>query len=129
MCQFLYLQGKIKMKFQNSLDKKYYNTLEEALLNPRRKKMWEENKKNVEEFKIILYDSYEVEDVYLMKEFFDTTKLTLDKLPILVKLNKQCFEEMVDNHFFESLKYKFKYFVFCENKIYILNDGWILLNE
>ena len=90
--------------------KEYYNSLNELKNNHPRNMILKENKVIVDELKQLMFDKYNVEDIYLYGDILEKNKYNVDALDLLIYIDKTEFEKMVDDFFLEDYnKINFKF--------------------
>lgn len=93
------------MNFEESLYKKYYYSINEVIKNDYNKKeILESLQDKIDEIKDTLFISYDVEEIYLINEFFEKNKF-IDRLSVLIELDQRNYEELYETNF-KDLKYK-----------------------
>lgn len=87
------------MNFDTSLEKEYYYSINETLQNDSfRNKIWEENKDYLLVLKEELFLHYDIENIYVINEFFEKNTL-VENIPILIDIDKINLEEMAESEF------------------------------
>lgn len=111
------------MKF-NDL-KNYYPTLNEALKDSRRKSLFVSKQNKLLELKEKLFDVYDVEDIYIIDDFFDKSIFSINKLPIYCEMSQQSFDAFVEQKEIYGLIEDFSLYIHTPNHLfYLKNELW-----
>ena len=89
------------MNFNDSIEKNYFHTLNEA--KTFRPQVWKKSSVIIEKLINELYDNFDIEEsVFVINDFFDKNIYSLNKIDVLVKLDKNKFEELVESKIIEK---------------------------
>lgn len=112
------------MNFNNSIEKNYFHTLNEA--KNFRPQVWKKNDVIIEKFADDLYDNFDIEEsIFVINDFFDKDIYSLDKIDILVKLDNGKFEELIESKImaeYQTDNINFHFMV--EDIFYIFNNSF-----
>lgn len=101
----------------------YYPTLTEAMKDSRRKMLYESKEKLLESLETSLFDHYNVDELYIVNEFFDRDIFSIDRIPIYFKMKVNLFEQFVDNHEANKLCNNFDIYIEANNSIFRFKNG------
>jgi len=112
------------MNFNDSIEKNYFHTLNEA--KTFRPQVWKKSSVIIEKLINELYDNFDIEEsVFVINDFFDKNIYSLNKIDVLVKLDKNKFEELVESKIMTEYEHDNINFHFVvENVFYVFNNSF-----
>ena len=103
----------------------YYNSIKDALKNPRRKELFESKTNHIEALKTTMFDCFNVDNVYVIDGFFDKEQFTLPTLPVYMEMCQSEFEDFVDSTKMLFLKEDFDVYIKVKETLYhYYDDMW-----
>jgi len=111
------------MNFNESLNKEFYYSLEEAFKRePHKKKLWESLSDYFDSFVQNLFDEYDITDIYVINDIFEKNGLH-DKVSILIETTLFDFDQLYEDKYsvFDNTS-KVKYFISTPEYVYSIND-------
>lgn len=112
------------MKFQKTLNKEYFDSLQESLIIANRKKLWENNKQKLDYLREQLFDLYDIETIFVINEFLEKNIYNINKIPILIETNKNNFEDIVESCFVQNIVSDFDFYFLVEDILYFFDKDW-----
>lgn len=82
------------MNFNESLEKEYYYSLEEAFKSPFKKNLWDKNIERILSLKESLFINYDIDEIYIINEFLEKNS-TNEKISILIKADQKDLDDLV----------------------------------
>lgn len=108
------------MKFDDCTN--YYSSLTEALKDNRRQALYERNEDFLTMLETTLFDKYDVEEIFIVDEFFDRQKFDLTRLPLYWEMSKPKFESFVDAREADFLCEQFDLRVRVDSAVFHFNN-------
>lgn len=106
------------MNFRTTTEHQTYYSLSDVLKEDYSKaRLWTRNEDDIYELKQTLFDLYDVENIYIINEFFDKFHY-IETIPILFEIDEHSFEELAETQFSLLNNQSIDYYILAGNILY-----------
>lgn len=105
-------------------EKRYYNSLDEAILN--RARLWNATRSTISSLSQKLFDDLDIENsIFIINEFFNKDLYSINSIDVLVELSQEQLESVVDLKILEQHRQdNINYYIYVQesNRYYVYKD-------